>query len=297
MRGRAWLAFIALGIIWGVPYLLIRLAVQEVSPVVVAWGRLTLAAMVLVPLAWHRGALAGLREHFGSVVAFALIEFVAPLTAICTCEQWIPSSVAGILVATVPLMVVVVSRFFGVRERLGPWRLLGLVLGLTGVLGLLGFGTISGPKAWLGVGLMLIAPVGYSIGPLIIERHFHAVDSLGPVAGSVAVASLSLLIPAVLTFPQHLPSTVALSSIAALGLVCTTTAMLLMFYLVKDAGASRASIVAYINPAVAALLGMGILHERLGPGGIPGFALILLGSWLATRGPVRVRTKSAPTVA
>ncbi len=288
--------FIVLGIIWGVPYFFIHVAVQSVSPIIVAWGRLTLAAMVLVPVAWRRGALAGLREHFGAVIAFAIIEFAVPLTAISFSEQWIPSSVAGIMVATAPLLIALTSRFFGVHERLGPWRALGLGLGLMGVVTLLGFGTITGVRSWMGIGLMLIATLGYAIGPLIIERRFHGVDSLGPVAGSVGVASLALLLPAALDFPRKLPGAVALSSIAVLGLVCTATAMLLMFHLVKQAGASRASIVTYVNPAVATLLGIGILHERLGPGGIPGFGLILLGSWLATRSAAGAR-ESAPTAA
>ncbi len=285
MSGRAWLVFIALGILWGVPYFFIRVAVQEVSPIIVAWGRLTLAAMVLVPVAWRRGALAGLQR--GPVTAFAVIEFAVPLTAIAFSEQWIPSSVAGIMVATVPLLTALISRFLGVHERLGPWRALGLGLGLTGVVSLLGFGTIAGARGWTGIGLMLIATLGYAIGPLIIERRFHGVDSLGPVAGSVAVASLMLLVPAALSFPPAMPSAAALASIAVLGLVCTATATMLMFYLVRQTGAVRSSIVTYVNPAVAALLGLGILHERLGPGGIPGFGLILLGSWLATRGAIR----------
>ena len=109
-------------------------------------------------------------------------------------------------------------------------------------------------------------------------------SSYRPIAASLVTASLLLLVPAVLTFPHAMPSMVALSSIVVLGLVCTATAMLLMFYLVSHAGAARASIITYINPIVATLLGMLILHERLGVGGYLAFVLILFGSWLATRG-------------
>jgi drug/metabolite transporter (DMT)-like permease len=131
---------------------------------------------------------------------------------------------------------------------------------------------------------MLVATVGYAIGPLIIQRHLHGLDSFGPLAASLAAASAVLLIPALLTLPERLPSAAVLASMAMLGLVCTALAMLLMFYLVGHAGASRASVITYINPAVAALLGVLVLHERLGLGGILAFVLILLGSWLATRG-------------
>ena len=131
---------------------------------------------------------------------------------------------------------------------------------------------------------MLISTLGYAIGPLIIQRHLQGLDPYGPLAVSLLVATLVLLIPAALSLPAHMPSTTALGSIVVLGVVCTSVAMLLMFYLVNHAGASRAAVITYINPAVAALLGVFLLHERLGVGGILAFMLILFGSWLATRG-------------
>jgi drug/metabolite transporter (DMT)-like permease len=289
---RAWLAFIALGIIWGLPYFFIKLAVQELSPFVVAWSRITLAALILLPIAWRRGALRPLRTHKGALCAFALAEFAVPFAAISIGERWIDSSLTGILIAAVPLTIVLISRFFGIEERLSRGRLLGLALGLAGVVVLLGFGSINGALGWTGVACMLVATLGYAIGPLIIQRHFRGLDSIGPVAASLLAASVMLLIPAVLTFPRTVPSTQALSSIGVLGVVCTAAAMLFMFYLVVHAGASRASIVTYINPAVATLLGVFLLNEHLGLGGFAGFALILLGSWLATQSGARAVGKA-----
>ena len=283
MSARAWLAFGTLGILWGLPYFFIKLAVQELSPFDVAWGRITLAALILLPIAWHRGALRALATHKVAVFTFAMVEFAIPFSAISLGERWISSSVTAILIATVPLIIATISRFFGLHERLGALRLTGLVVGFGGVVALVGFGTLSGPLAWAGVACVLVGPIGYAIGPLIIQRHLHAIDSIGPVAGSLSIASLLLLVPAMLTLPQRMPSTVALASVVILGLVCTALSMLLMFYLVKDAGAARASIITYINPAVATLLGTGLLDEHLGVSGLIGFALILLGSWLATR--------------
>ena len=283
MAWRVWLTFAALGVIWGVPYFFIRLAVSEVPPLMVAWGRLTLAALVLLPIAWRRGALAPLRGHMGAVTAFALVEFVGPFSAISYGERWVSSSVTGILIAGVPLMIALISRFFGLHEPLGPQRATGLLLGLAGVVALVGFGPIEGVSGWAGVACMVLATVGYATGPLIIQRHLRNLDSMGPVAASLAVASLCLLPAAVLTFPSHWPSATALWSIGVLGLLCSAVAMLLMFYLVRHAGAARAAVITYINPVVAALLGVGLLHERLGPGGYLAFVVILAGSWLATR--------------
>jgi drug/metabolite transporter (DMT)-like permease len=281
---RGWSAFAALGVIWGLPYFFIKLSVQELSPVVVAFGRVVLGAAILLPIAWRRGALRSLGAHKAAICALALVEFVIPFSVISYGERWIDSSVTGILIAMVPLSIALIQRFFGVHERLGQWRILGLALGFIGVASLVGFGTISGPLGWAGVGCILIATLGYAIGPLIIQRHLSGLDPYGPLSASLLVASLVLLIPAALAFPVHLPSTVALASMVILGVVCTAVAMLLMFYLVGHAGASRAAVITYINPAVAALLGVWLLHEHLGLGGILAFVLILLGSWLATRG-------------
>ena len=285
MTWRGWAAFWALGVIWGVPYFFIRIAVQEISPFAVAWSRLTIAALILLPIAWHRGALYPLRTHLTAICAFAAVEFVVPFSAISFGERWISSSVTGILIAGAPLTVIIMSRFVGLHEPLGARRVVGLALGLCGVIALLGFGTVSGPLGWAGVGCMVLATIGYAAGPLIIERYLHGLDAIGPIAASLTVASLVLLLPALATRPDRWPSTATISSIAVLGVLCSAIAMLLMFYLVRVAGAARALIITYLNPAVATLLGVGLLHERLGPGGMTAFLVILVGSFLATHRP------------
>lgn len=284
MGWRAWFAFVALGVIWGIPYFFIKLAVLELSPFVVAWGRITLAALILLPIAWHRDALRPLGSHLTAIIVFAFAEFIIPFSAISIGERWIDSSVAGILIATVPLTIALISRFFGLHEPLGPARLGGLLLGLVGVTALVGFGTISGARGWAGVGCMLLATLGYAIGPLIVQRHLGNVDSFGPVAASLLIGSIVLLPIAAYDFPHQAPSALASISIVVLGCICTALAMLLLFFLIAQAGASRASVITYINPAVATLLGVLVLHEHLGVGGVAAFALILIGSWLATRG-------------
>jgi drug/metabolite transporter (DMT)-like permease len=293
---RVGLVFAALGVIWGLPYFFIKLAVAEVSPFFLAFCRVALAAAVLLPLAWHRGALRRLADRKAAVVAFALVEFAVPFTVISLGERWISSSVTGILIAMVPLTVALIQRFFGASEALEPWRVAGLALGFAGVAALLGTGPISYPLGWAGVGCMLLATLGYAIGPLIIQRHFADLDSIGPLAVSLSVATAVLALPAAHDWPRQTPSATALISIVVLGLVCTALAMLLMFYLVRHAGAARAAVITYINPVVATLLGVAVLHERLGVGGAIAFATILLGSWLATRG-AQSRARAADVTA
>ncbi len=283
LSGRVWAAFAALSLIWGIPYLLIKLAIVDLSPPVIAWARVTLGTCVLLPIAWRRGALRSLDEHKGALLVFSLVEFVIPFTAIALGERWVSSSVTGILIATVPLSVAMLARAFGLHEPLTSRRIAGLILGLLGVTCLLGLGTISGLYGWLGVGCMLLSAFGYSLGPLIIQRHLQGLDASGPLAVSLGVSSVLLAAPAWWARPMQAPGSVALLAVVLLGLVCTAVAMLLLFYLVAKAGAGRASLITYVNPAVAAVLGTLLLHEHLGLGGVIGFMLILWGSWLASR--------------
>jgi drug/metabolite transporter (DMT)-like permease len=283
MSWRVRSAFIALSVIWGLPYFFIKLAVLEVSPLVVAWSRLLLAAVILLPIAVRRGALEGLSSHRRAVLAFAIIEFAVPFALIPLGERWISSSVTAILIAAVPLTIALLSRLFGVHERLSLRRALGLALGFIGVVALVGLATVSGASGWAGVACILLSTIGYSAGPLIIQRYLHDMDPVGPLAASLTIASTLLAIPALLTFPARLPSALTLISIVILGVICTAVAMLLWFYLIRNAGALSASVITYINPLVAALIGVLLLHEYLGVLGVSGLVLILGGSWLATR--------------
>jgi drug/metabolite transporter (DMT)-like permease len=279
-----WLAFAALSVIWGLPYLFIKLAVAEIPPVTVAFGRLALGAAILLPVAWKRGSLRSAIAHWRPVCAFALIELAVPFPLISLGERWISSSLTAILIATVPFTVLLLSPLFGLRRQLTGRRVVGLVCGFTGVVVLLGIDPVDGALGWLGgVACVVIAVVGYAIGALIVERHLHGVDEFGSVALSLAVASLVLLPGIFLTVPESAPSMLAINSVIVLGVVCTAAALWLYFYLVARVGAARATVFTYVNPAVATLLGVVVLHERFGFSLIAGLALILTGSWLAAQ--------------
>lgn len=284
MTWRVWAVFTALCVIWGLPYFLIKLALLDLSPSVVAWGRIAVGALVLLPIAWKRGLIRPMLAHKGAICAFALVELVVPFVAIALGERWISSSLAGILIATVPLTVIVLSPLFGIKEKLSGRRIAGLAVGFIGVVTLLGLDTLSGTLQWLGVGCMAIATVGYAAGPLIVQRYLSDVDELGAIAVSLGVATIMLLPAAIASAPARMPSTQSLVSMAVLGVICTALAMSMYFYLIVAAGAARASVVAYINPAVAAVLGVFVLHEHFGLGSMLGLILILFGSWLATGG-------------
>ena len=284
MTWRTWTTFWLLCLLWGIPYFFIKLALVELSPACVAWSRITLGALVLVPIAWRRGVLLPTLRHKGAIVAFAVTELVVPFSLISLGESWISSSLAGVLIAAVPLTVVIIAPLFGVREHMSARRLFGLVVGLAGVVVLLGVDTISSAQQWAGVACMVGAIVGYAVGPLVVQRYLSGVDELGSLAASLLVASIILAPVALWTAPHTIPSPLVLTSVAILGLFCTALALLLYFYLIHAAGAARASVVAYISPAIAAVLGIFVLQEQFGIGIAAGLAIILAGSWLGTGG-------------
>ena len=282
MRWRVGVTFAALCVIWGVPYFFIKVALTEVPPLGVAWARIALGAMVLLPVAWHRGSLRGLGLHKRPVLAYAFAELVIPFALISVGEQWVSSSLAGILIATVPMMVILLSPLFGVRERLSMRRLCGLVIGLVGVVTLLGLDAVDGVLGWVGVACIALATLGYAIATLIVQRHLAGADELGAVATSLGIATIVLLPTTLWSLPARVPSLLVLTSLVVLGVVCSALALWLFVYLIAQIGAARAAVITYVNPAVAALLGVLVLHEPFGPGAVLGLALILLGSWLAT---------------
>jgi drug/metabolite transporter (DMT)-like permease len=282
MTWRVGAAFAALCVIWGLPYFLIKVALTEVPPIGVAWGRIALGAAFLLPIAWKRGSLRQIGAHKGAVCAFAFCELIGPFVLIALGESWVSSSLAGILIATVPLMMIVIAPLFGVHESLGARRLAGVVIGLVGVVTLLGLDAVNGVLGWIGVGCIVIATAGYACGALIIQRYLHGVDEMGAVATSLGIATVVLLPGAIIWLPTHVPSPLVLTSIAVLGIVCSALALSLAFYIIRHIGAARMAVVTYVNPAVAVFLGIVVLHEPFGKGTVLGLALILLGSWLAT---------------
>ncbi len=287
MNLRTGLLFAVLCVFWGIPYFFIKLALVDVSPVCVAWSRITLGALVLIPVAWHQGTLAPALRHKGAILAFAITELVIPFSLIAIAERALSSSLTGVLIATLPLVVVVIAPWFGIRESFSVRRILGLLLGFAGVVVLLGFDTISGAAQWLAVGALGVAVIGYAAGPLVVQRYLQGVDEISSVALSLGAASLLLFPFALATRPLAMPSALSIGSIAVLGFISTAAALLLYFYVIHPAGAARASVVAYISPAIAALLGIVVLHEHVGLGIVLGLALILFGSGLGSSGAAK----------
>jgi drug/metabolite transporter (DMT)-like permease len=284
VSARGWALFAAVSVIWGTPYLFIKIAVDELSPGFVAWSRIALAAAVLLPVAWRLGALKGLRRRWRVLLAFAVVEMAIPWPLIGFGEQRISSSLAAILIAAVPLVVAFLALGFDRAERPTPTRLVGMLVGLAGVVALMGIDIGGSGPELLGAIAILGATVGYAIGPMIVKHRLADLNPLGPVTAAMVIAALLLAPVAVTDFPAEAPSTDALASVAALGFLCSALAFLLFFALIAEVGPSRATVITYVNPAVALALGVAVLGEHVTAGAVVGLLLILAGSWLSTDG-------------
>jgi drug/metabolite transporter (DMT)-like permease len=224
---------------------------------------------------------------------YAACEIAIPFTLIAVGEQHVASSLAAILIASMPLMVTLLSLRFSPEDRPTGLRLAGLFLGLAGVIALLGIDVAGEPDELLGALLILVATLLYAIAPLIIQRSLADLDPLGPVTAALLVSAAALLPLAIAAPPGETPPLDAIASLVVLGAVCTALGLVLFFRLIAEAGPSRASIITYVNPLVAVLLGVLVLDERLGASSLAGLVLILAGSWLATGGGVRRANRTA----
>lgn len=295
MTTRGWTLFAAVSVIWGLPYLFIKVAVDHgLTPGFVAWSRVVIATMVLLPIAIRRGALRGLPLAW--LVAFATAEMVIPFPLIGWGEQRIASSLTAILISALPLIVALLALRFDHSERPTRTRLLGMFVGLAGVAALVGIDLGGSSRELAGAAAVLLATVGYAIGPMIVKRRLADSDPVGPVTAAMAIAAVLLLPFGIAGFPSSAPAGDAILSVVVLGLVCSAVAFMLFFQLIAEVGPGRAAVITYINPIVALALGVAILGEKVGAGSVAGLLLILAGSWLATGGrmPPRLRAGRSP---
>jgi drug/metabolite transporter (DMT)-like permease len=291
MSRRGWLLFVAMGVIWGIPYLLIKVAVGGLSPVTLVFLRTAVAALMLLPLAAFRGQLRPLLPRWRLLLIFAAVEVAVPWLLLSTAEQRLSSSLSGLLVAAVPLVGALLAWGTG-GERLGPQRLLGLLVGLAGVAALVGLDLHVG-DAWA-LAEMAVVVVGYAVGPWILARYLSDAPGLGVTAASLALTALVYLPWAVAQLPARAPSGGVIAAVVTLSVVCTATAFLLFFALIAEVGPVRATVITYLNPAVAVTLGVLLLHERFTLGIAVGFVLVLAGSVLATRRRAGTAAPPAP---
>jgi drug/metabolite transporter (DMT)-like permease len=277
---RGALLFAAMCVIWGIPYLMIRVAVRELAPDTLVFLRTGLAALLLVPLAVRRDELRPLLARWRPLLAYTAIEVALPWVLLARAETKLTSSLTGLLIAAVPLVGALILSLSGERDRLGGRRWIGLLVGLVGVAAIVGL-NLGHVNVVALVEIALVA-VCYAVGPIILSRHLSGSPPLGVVAASLALTAIVYAPFAAVHWPSRMPPAHVVESVVGLAAGCSAAAFLLFFALIAEVGPLRATVITYVNPAVAAVLGVVLLSERLTAGMLIGFALVLLGCVLAT---------------
>lgn len=279
MSRRGWAYFLAMAVIWGIPYLLIRVAVRQLDPGVLVVARTGPAALLLLPLVMHQHQLPTLWKNFKWIAIFGVVEFGVPWYLMATAERHLTSSLTSLLICCVPLLSVIGQRIRRTEGHITPRRYLGLGIGAVGVGFLVGLDLQGGTLTW--IAFMLAVCVGYAIGPIILATKLNHVPGPTIVLGATAFVALCWIPWDLFHLPTHV-SLETWSSVAVLSVVCTAGAFLVFFELVKDVGATRAVVVTYFNTAIAVVLGIVGLHEPLTAGIVVGFPLVIVGCVFAT---------------
>jgi drug/metabolite transporter (DMT)-like permease len=280
---RGLVLFGLMSVIWGIPYLLIRIAVEEISPAVLVLARTGIATAILLPIALARVDLRPILARWPWLVAFAAVEIAVPWVMLGSAEQHVSSSLAALLIAGVPLVGVVFALVTRGTDRMDRLGIVGLLIGLVGVVAIAGADFEASDA--LALAQIAVVVVGYAVGPAILVRRLGGLSSLGIMALSLALTAVVFVPIAALDWPTSAPSPDTIVSVALLATICTAAAFLVFAALIKEVGPLRATVITYVNPAVAAVLGVVILREDFTvPMGI-GFALVIAGSMLATRRP------------
>ncbi len=285
MSRRGWLLFAAMCVIWGVPYLLIKVAVRDIGPAELVFVRTALGAVLLLPIALARKELRASIRPWLPLVVYTVIEIAIPWLLLSDAERRVDSSLSGLVIAGVPLVAAVLARVVDTGDRLSAQRVAGLLAGLAGVGLLLGFhGGTGGLRPILE---LLGVVVCYATGPLLIQRWLSDVPRYGVSAWSLVFGALifaPVSVPKLPDLARHVSLAPALAAVG-LAVICTALAFVLFFALIAEVGGARATVITFVNPAVAVVLGALLLHEKITVVTVVAFGLILVGSVLATRRP------------
>lgn len=287
MSRKGLLLFLIAGTAWGLPYLFIRVAVEDFSTWTVVFSRVVIGALVLIPIAIKRNALKPALKAWKYVLAYALVEMVGPWFLITEAERVINSGLAGLLVATVPFFAMLIGLFYQKDKTLKhPKTLAGLAIGFTGVFLLVGIDAFSGNLSLPHVGMIILASIGYAIAPVIAATKIPHVSGVAVNGLAMAIVAIVYAIPAALALPKEIASNPPMESwlsLLGLGVICSAIAFVAFFRLIKEIGSTRSTLVTYMNMAVAVVLGIILLGEPITVGILIGMPLVVLGSVLATR--------------
>jgi len=283
MSRRNWVLFFLVGLLWGIPYLLMKVAVRELSPALIVFDRVFIGSLVLIPIAIKRKTLVPAFASMKYIAIYAVGEMILPWILITSAEKKVSSGLAGLLVSTVPIWSTIMASFNGDKSVWHHKRLFGLVLGFIGLVLVVGIESFSGNQSLMAIGMILLASVGYAASTIMVNAKIPHVDGIAINGIAMVITAIVYLPFAIINWPSHVPSGETTTSLIALGLFPTAMAFIYFFQLMKSIGPARSSLVTYLNTAFAVLLGVLLLHEPLTVGIMVGLPLVLVGSYFASR--------------
>lgn len=283
MTRKSWIHFGIVGFLWGIPYLLMKVAVADIPPPLIVAGRTLIGAAILIPIAIKKNTFKDAIKGIRYVAPYAALEMVGPWILITNAEKQITSGLAGLLVATVPIFSTIFSSLRGDHSVWLPKRIFGLVIGFIGIIALVGIESITGSSNPQAIAMVILASILYAYAVLMITANLPGVDGIAINGVAMAITCLFYTPIAIATWPSNPVSTQALTALVALGVFSTAIAFMLFFIVIVEIGPARGSLTTYVNTAVAVVLGITILGEPITLGIVVGLPMVVLGSYLASR--------------
>lgn len=282
MSRKSLIYFAIVGVLWGIPYLLMKVAVEEFSPAAIVAGRTLIGAAILIPVAVYRKRFNGAVLGYKYVALYALMEMIGPWILISTAEKKIDSGLAGLLISTVPIFSTIIISIRGDHTVWQFKRIFGIIIGFVGLILVVGIESLTGNSDPASIAMMILASMGYSYAVIMITTNLPLVDGIAINGLAMAITCVFWTPLAIAQWPSSISFEPAMSLIA-LGVLSTAFAFILFFKVLAELGPARSSLVTYVNTAVAVVLGVVILKEPVTIGIIVGLPLVLAGSYMASR--------------
>lgn len=286
MTRRGWGLFALVGALWGVPYLFMKVAVEELSTPLIVFARVLIGALVLIPLAFYKKTLTPALKYWRYILLYAVLEMVIPWSLITSSQRDLSSGVVALLVATVPIWATFFAHYSGDTTAAHRTRIFGIAIGLLGIALIVGIESLNDVANIISLFSVLVAAFSYAWAVNMITSK--APDASGVAINGIAMAiSTAIFAPFALTnLPKSTPSSDAILATIGLGVLCTAIAFWIFFKVLDEIGPARASLVVYPNTAIAVVLGIILLDEKLTLAIAIGLPLVLVGSYYASRKPV-----------
>ncbi len=275
-----------LAAIWGVSYVFIKVAVEDIEPAPLMAARALLAGLLLFPYLaitmGSRQAAVALRAHWRPAFVLGALNAAIPFWLVAWGEQHIDSSIAGVAQATVAIFTFLLAARFLPHEAVGLTRIVGVAVGFIGVAVLAGFDPGGGWIAVAGTLAVVLSSLSYAGAGVYGQHSVQTVP--GPVlaTGSMLAGGLILLPLALFQLPARVPDAEAIGALLTLTVVGTTFVQLILFRMLRLYGSRRLSLVTYLIPGFALFYGAVLLDEPITVAALAGLVLILGGVALAS---------------